>query len=253
MAVISINKRMGETPLQCLTRLRDTVPEYRDEKLSYAGRLDPMAEGVLLVLVGTRTNQERARYLDLEKEYETEFLCGVGTDTHDILGIVEQNDKYRMVDEASFKVALEQFPREFEQLYPAFSSKTINGEALFSHARKNTLGTFARPSHKVSLLSKKYISSRVVSAIDLQKLVESRISKVIGDFRQAEIKSSWDRFFDRSIGRDFNLFRLCLTSGSGFYVRMLAHDMGVLLESDCLAFSIKRTRVGSYSLDSVIV
>ena len=49
---IVIYKKVGETPLEALDRLRKIKPEYREETLSYAGRLDPVAEGVMLVLVG---------------------------------------------------------------------------------------------------------------------------------------------------------------------------------------------------------
>ena len=50
--VLNLYKQMGETPRERLERLRKEKSEYAHEVLSYAGRLDPMAEGVLLCLVG---------------------------------------------------------------------------------------------------------------------------------------------------------------------------------------------------------
>ena len=50
--IVQIYKNEGETPLECLERFRVEQPLYKDATLSYAGRLDPMAEGILLVLVG---------------------------------------------------------------------------------------------------------------------------------------------------------------------------------------------------------
>ena len=49
--MISFQKQVGETPLEMLDRLRIEQPSLRDEKLSYAGRLDPMAEGEMLFLL----------------------------------------------------------------------------------------------------------------------------------------------------------------------------------------------------------
>jgi tRNA U55 pseudouridine synthase TruB len=46
--MVQINKNVGETPLELLERLRRERPELAQETLSYAGRLDPMAEGVML-------------------------------------------------------------------------------------------------------------------------------------------------------------------------------------------------------------
>ncbi len=85
--IISIYKKLGETPLECLNRLRLEKPDYKEAVLSYAGRLDPMAEGVLLVLVGEE-NKNREKYLSLSKTYIVEILWGIETDTYDLLGRV---------------------------------------------------------------------------------------------------------------------------------------------------------------------
>ena len=50
--ILKLYKKEGETPLEAIERFRRKNPEYRNEKMTYAGRLDPMAEGVLLVLAG---------------------------------------------------------------------------------------------------------------------------------------------------------------------------------------------------------
>jgi len=50
--ILKLYKNRGETPLECLNRFKSDNPEYKDEKMTYAGRLDPLAEGLLLILVG---------------------------------------------------------------------------------------------------------------------------------------------------------------------------------------------------------
>jgi tRNA U55 pseudouridine synthase TruB len=70
--MILIDKKVGETPLELINRIRIEMPELKDERLSYAGRLDPMAEGQMLILVGDE-NDNREKYLGLDKEYEAEF------------------------------------------------------------------------------------------------------------------------------------------------------------------------------------
>ena len=71
---LTIYKNEGETPLECLERFRVEQPIYKDAVLSYAGRLDPMAEGVMLVLVDEE-NKNREKYLSLDKTYEVEILA----------------------------------------------------------------------------------------------------------------------------------------------------------------------------------
>ena len=84
-----IHKAVGQTPLEAIEQLRIQTPELYQVKLSYAGRLDPLAEGVLLVLVG-EANKERDAYLGLDKVYEFEMVLGVRTDSYDLLGLVEK-------------------------------------------------------------------------------------------------------------------------------------------------------------------
>lgn len=85
--VIVLNKKEGETPLQALESFRIKHKEYKDIKMTYAGRLDPMASGVLVVLAGEET-KNKEKYLNLDKEYDFEILFGFATDTYDILGKV---------------------------------------------------------------------------------------------------------------------------------------------------------------------
>ena len=86
--VLKLNKKPGETPLECLNRFKVDNPEYEGEKMTYAGRLDPLASGVLLVLVGEEC-KKKEKYLGLDKEYELTILFGFSTDSHDVLGLIE--------------------------------------------------------------------------------------------------------------------------------------------------------------------
>ena len=83
---INLYKKVGESPLDAINRFKEKNAFYKKKKTSYAGRLDPLAEGVLLVLVGDETKKIN-QYLGFDKEYKAEILIGVSSDSHDILGI----------------------------------------------------------------------------------------------------------------------------------------------------------------------
>ena len=85
--IIILNKKEGETPLESLENFRSKNSKYFNLPMTYAGRLDPMASGLLLILAGEEV-KNKEKYLNLEKEYEFEVLFGFSTDTHDILGKV---------------------------------------------------------------------------------------------------------------------------------------------------------------------
>ena len=97
---VILEKEVGETPLIALRKWKEQNPEYKDVIASYAGRLDPMASGKLLVLFGEECKKQKS-YTNLDKEYEIEVLFDVGTDTGDALGLTEYSGKATPVDNLS--------------------------------------------------------------------------------------------------------------------------------------------------------
>ncbi len=141
-STLILEKKIGQTPLQVLEEFKKNNPEYQGIKMAYAGRLDPMAEGQLLVLVGD-TCKERDKYLGLNKEYEFEILLGFKTDSQDVLGLAKygkprnffktiffRRDKQRTPIKNILK-KLHSFIGKHNWEYPIFSSKTVQGKPLF--------------------------------------------------------------------------------------------------------------------------
>src|SRR3989344_64050 len=106
-SILNLYKRLGETPRERLERLRLEKPLYENEVLSYAGRLDPMAEGVLLTLVGPE-NKRRDEYLNLSKEYVVDILFGFSTDTYDVLGKIKASGDTDTIRRQALKEALKE-------------------------------------------------------------------------------------------------------------------------------------------------
>ena len=65
--VLNVYKPLRKSPLETIELFRQKNPEYQNIKLGYAGRLDPMAEGVLLILVGEELKSQKT-YWSLDKE-----------------------------------------------------------------------------------------------------------------------------------------------------------------------------------------
>lgn len=88
-----LNKKMSQTPLEAIEEWRVGKPEFKNVKLSYAGRLDPLAVGKLIILVGEE-NKNRKEYERMDKEYYYEVLLGFNTDTFDVLGITQEDKNF---------------------------------------------------------------------------------------------------------------------------------------------------------------
>src|SRR5258708_1099484 len=83
--IYNLYKHRGETPLECIQNFRTKHPEGKDEKWTYLGRLDPMADGVLLAATGNDAKR-RDDFLNLDKEYDFTAIFGFATDSYDVLG-----------------------------------------------------------------------------------------------------------------------------------------------------------------------
>lgn len=237
---LNIWKEKGETPLQVLERLRLSHPEYSKAKLSYAGRLDPMASGIMTVVIGDE-NKNKEKYLNLDKVYKTEILFGVSTDTHDVLGVLKDLNP-KEVDKVDLEEKIKSFQGFFVQKYPNYSSKTIDGVQMHQLSREGK--EYLSPKHQVSLYSSKIVSSRTINVEEIFDYVKKSVSLVSGDFRQDLIINSWEKI--KKENNNFCLFELELSVSSGFYVRQFASDLGELIGIPAIAYSIERIRVGEW-------
>ena len=250
--VILLNKKEGETPLEALEAFRSQNKKYKDIKMTYAGRLDPMASGLLLLLAGEEV-KNKEKYLKLPKEYEFEVLFGFATDTYDILGKVTHSlirTNRRIVQgaelEKKIRANLKFFTGKFIQKYPPYSSKTVKGKSLFQYARAGEEVEAQR--REVFVKSLKLLKIRKISNTSILQKTRIRIKRVKGDFRQKEILKIWHRKL--KVGKTNPLFiaSFRIKCSSGTYVRGIANSLGEKMDIPALAYSIKRTKVGRYSV-----
>ncbi len=245
--IILLNKKEGETPLLALDKFRAKNKGYKDIKMTYAGRLDPMASGLLLVVTGEET-KNKEKYLALDKEYEFEILFGFATDTYDILGKIVSRKKYEgsIKDlEKNIKENLKYFTGKYTQTYPLYSSKAVAGKQLFEYARAGM--DVESPEKQVFVKKLQFLKIRKISSEKLLINIQGRIKKVKGDFRQKEILKIWHKKLNVK-HRVFNIGSFKIKCGSGTYVRGIANSLGEKIAIPALAFSIKRTKIGKWSL-----
>lgn len=249
--VISLYKNRGETPLECLERFRLENPQYKDEKMTYAGRLDPLAEGLLLVLTGEEC-KNKEKYLGLDKEYEVDILFGFATDTHDILGLITKHIdtqlRHGVIAENKMHEVLNSFIGKFSQKYPAFSSKTIKGESMFNLAKSGELKDEEIPEKDVEIKNIKLLKQYSILKEDLETYVKRSINLVNGDFRQEEIYKEWQLTLDNCEMNEFSAISIKVSCTSGTYMRTLADNIGKKVRIPALALNIKRTRVGKFNI-----
>lgn len=244
--VILLQKHISLTPLQLIDQFRKKQTKYKNEKLGYAGRLDPMAEGLMLVLVGEE-NKKRKEYEALSKTYEFSVLFGVATDTYDVMGkIVSSGDsgQARMTIEEKIRHILPQYIGKKKQPYPPYSSRTVKGKPLYYWAREGKLGEIVIPTKEIEIFDLQYKGNDSIDNKKLCETIVARIENVQGDFRQKEILEGWKEFL--TTPSTFPLLHFSVSCSSGTYVRSLANQFGKDLGGSSLAFVISRVKIGDF-------
>lgn len=243
--VFPIYKHAGETLAVLVERFRKEQALGENVPITYAGRLDPMADGLVLLLTGEAC-KDKDSYLGLDKTYTFEVLFGVSTDTFDMLGLITDT-KDAKPTEAEIQEAINVVSQRTSFSYPPFSSKPVGGIPLFEHAKAGTLPD-VMPSIKgeiKSLILKEY---KVVTFGEAVNKSLEIVRKVEGDFRQKEIVEGWQNFLKDMENEKCVLVTLETSVSSGVYVRSIAVSIGESLGVPSLAYSITRTKVGEYSI-----
>ena len=143
--ILCMNKPQYFTSFDVIGKLRGILHMKR---LGHTGTLDPMATGVLPILVGTAT-----KACDIlpnqDKTYQATVVFGKATDTLDIWGKPLQDYPEQHVTEAALRAILPEFLGDITQLPPMYSAVSGNGKRLYELARKGE--TVERPTRTVHI------------------------------------------------------------------------------------------------------
>ena len=184
-----------------------------DVKIGHAGTLDVEAEGILPLAIGEAT--KLVKYLvDAEKEYEFEVKFGAQTDTGDASGRKIKETDYLPNKQECANICAK-FIGKITQIPPAFSALKINGQRSYAIARKKAIGEDVVIENK----------PRQIEIFDLKLLNVNEI--------------------DHSATYH-------VTCSKGTYVRTLAEDIALLLQSLGFVIKLCRTKVGQFSLHEVM-
>jgi tRNA pseudouridine55 synthase len=205
--LLIIDKPEGPTSHDIVARVRRL---FRISRVGHTGTLDPMASGVLPLVLGRATRL--ARFLTQDRKcYEAVVSLGQATDTYDRLGEPVGPASEPAVARDEVERALERFRGAIEQTPPAYSAKKIGGEAAYKLARRGEAVTPAAVQVHVSRLE----------VVD----VDAATRRVTLD----------------------------VECSAGFYVRSLAHDLGVALGCGGHLAALRRTASGEWTLDRAVL
>jgi tRNA pseudouridine55 synthase len=225
--LLVIDKPAGPTSHDVVARVRRLLGE---RAIGHTGTLDPAATGVLLLVIGRATRL--ARFLSAtDKSYDAVIRLGVSTDTYDADGTsVGPAFEGEWPSPAAIEAAVLGFRGCFLQQPPAYSAKRIAGTRAHVLARRGR----GRPpdTDRAGDHEGRSESAGAASSLPNQAPVtlhEIAVAAVQGD-----------------------RVNLRLACSAGFYVRSLAHELGVRLGTGAHLLALRRTRSGEYGLEGAL-
>ncbi|MCB1114666.1 MAG: tRNA pseudouridine(55) synthase TruB [Chlamydiia bacterium] len=130
--ILLVDKPKGLTSFSLVRTLRKRL---NVQKIGHAGTLDPLATGLMVMLVGKKYTRLSDLFLNDNKEYEAEITLGYATASFDAEGAV--TDRSDLIPELSdVEKALETFQGKTLQTPPMYSAKKVDGKKLCDLARK---------------------------------------------------------------------------------------------------------------------
>ena len=238
-----ITKEAGNTMIQTMDKFKKNNNNINGtNKICYCGRLDPMARGVVLLLVGDNC-KDMPKYLGNNKEYEFEIIFGLSTDTDDPMGIIINNNINNInYEEFNINIYCEQIKEyikigKFEQDFHNFSSKRINGKPMWALSEIDI-----KPSHQVEIFSIEYKNIKKYDFNEWKLNIINIINKIDrkNNFRQDIIIDNYNKI--NNINYIYSL-PIKINVSSGFYIRQLVCDIKNKLNISILTFDINRTKI----------
>lgn len=203
--LLLVDKPSGPTSFSLVAAARR---RFHQRRVGHLGTLDPLASGLLPILLGEATKLEPFLH-DLDKVYRATVRLGLATTTFDAEGEVVATappDALQRLDEAAVRGALATFVGEIQQKPPIYSAVKIDGKRLYALARRGEVDAAAVAPRLV------VVHEAVVERLEPPELV----------------------------------FRL--RCGKGTYVRSIAHELGERLGVHGHLTALRRLRIGPFEV-----
>jgi len=213
--IINLNKPMGMTSHDCISRMRRLTGIKR---IGHTGTLDPNATGVLPICIGSAARI--TEYLDLDfKTYFCTLKLGIKTDTQDIWGetisdkreeLQQLYDQGKLFAQEEIEAAFAVFSGIIKQYPPKYSAIRVGGKRLYEYARAD---------EDVEIKSRKiYIEALNINTIDLENLT----------------------------------ITFTVTCSKGTYIRTICHDVGNMLGCGATMSGLVRLACGAFQIEDSI-
>jgi len=209
--ILLIDKPKGLTSHDVVAVIRKKL---NVKKVGHTGTLDPLATGLLIILIGRQYTKKQDQFLKKDKQYQVTIKLGVETDSYDSDGKIVKRASpadLKKITEQDLVSVLKKFQGEINQAVPSFSAVKIKGKKLYQLARQK----------------------RIPKKLPVKTVTINNLKLISFNNQTSEA-------------------RLLVDCSSGTYIRSLAHDIGKVLCVGAHVTKLRRTKIGNLSVDQAV-
>lgn len=135
-----VDKPKGWTSFDVVNKIRFTLADHLQKpakqlKVGHSGTLDPMATGLLIILIGDYTKRQN-EFMGLDKTYRAKITLGATSDTDDADGVISQTKDARPINSRQLDKALTEFKGQQLQVPPQYSAIKKEGKRAYELSRR---------------------------------------------------------------------------------------------------------------------
>lgn len=234
--ILLIDKPKGWTSHDVVAKVRSILKQsgLNNTKVGHTGTLDPMATGLLMLVLGSYTKRAQ-EFAKLDKTYEVTMRLDATSTTGDAEGVITPvtritwyrnsiTRRYRNIqlDKKAIIKVMEEFVGEIKQIPPAYSAIKIDGQRAYK---------LARAGKEVKLQPRK---------VKIYEITDIKISRPIQLNYATDNRSSMPEV------------KFTARVSSGTYIRSLVEDIGQKLGTGAYMTALRRTTIGGFSIKNAL-
>ena len=235
--VIPFDKPYRWTSADLVRKCKFTLQKQfglRKLKVGHAGTLDPLATGLLLVCIGKATKLAEALQAS-EKEYLATVEFGATTASYDLEQPIDQFFPYDHITEETVRDALPAFIGPQDQVPPVFSAKIVGGLRAYEYARSGE--PLELKTNRIEIFDIRLESFTLHNEMTSDGYVVDEVVRHVHNYHTSSTSDGT---------RPAATLRIRCSRGT--YIRSLARDLGLALNSGAYLTALRRTASGDFRL-----
>jgi tRNA pseudouridine(55) synthase len=249
--VVTAWKPVSQSPNEQLAAIKKQLGI--SGKACPTGRLDPMARGIMIYLIGDKTKESDYYMFNTKKIYEFNIVCGFSTDSSDCMGLVTDSNTDYLDDNYDEMINNIKSGKYMEYIqttppcsaYKARSKKTGEKHPLWMWKHLGRLDEVDIPKTNIKLHRLEILREDTICLEEYIDTITSDIKNVTS-FNTGDLHSiveHWENIKEQHSDTLLKIIRCEAEVPSGTYIRFLAHTIGMDAGIPSHAHDITRTKI----------